>query len=184
MAETKTATEAPDEGGKVFITKVPLPGPTALGVNAKVDSDGRIASVAWAKTGDEIELPFDKPFPQRSPMELQQAGIKFLKLYTVKAIKPDGTMVQIPLDDQVNNGAGAPGQLVNLTMHRAKGYNLLFDFESRTGVYCPTGNCYAPWDNAFEGFCCAEHRKLSKPESNPGRFGEGATTSQSAWRRG
>jgi hypothetical protein len=99
-------------------------------------------------------------------------------LYTVKAVKPDGTIIQIPLEDQINNQIASPENVIGLQGAVRKGYLVLWDFGTNKGVFCPTKDCWAKWNDDISGFCSTDHRNITSPEGNVGGFGEGATTSR------
>ena len=135
----------------------------AYGAEAVLDDDGRVVSVELAK--DRL-MPFAKP----------GKAVKHDVLYTVKAMKPSGAVVQLPLEDQINNQVASPENMVGVSPYVRKGYILFWD--KGKGVFCPTKDCFAKWDDKFTGFCHPSHRAITAPEGDSKGFGEGATTSR------
>jgi hypothetical protein len=141
---------------------------TAYGAEVEHDKDGRPISVA---------LPEDYAVP------FAPAGkeVAFKRLYTIKAVKPDGTLVQIPFEDQINNNVASPENAIGLRGYQRKGFHILFDFETHEGAMCPTWDCWAKWDSKLHGFCSEKHMAITKPKDDAAgsRFGQNATTSAS-----
>jgi len=138
---------------------------SAFGAEVELDKDGKAIKVDLL---EERFLPFTAP----------GARLEAKRLYTVKGEKTDGTVVQIPLEPQINNNIAAPDMFIGLQFYTRKGYNVFFDLETGVSAHCPTWGCWAEWNPEFGGFCCAQHREITQPESNAGQFGEGATTSR------
>jgi len=141
---------------------------TALGADVTLDKDGKATKVVLA---EERFLPFT------------DAGkrVAAKRLYTVKAEKPDGTVVQLPLEGQINNNIAAPDMFIGLQFYTRKGFNVFFDLETGISAHCPTWDCWAEWNDEFEGFCTAAHQAITMPSDGAegGRgFGSGATTSR------
>lgn len=83
---------------------------------------------------------------------------------TLKMVKPGGTVVQIPVEDQINNQAGSLGDGVN--RYKDKGFKLAVDDEGR--ILCPMENCWAPAHGAagqytYGGYCSEAHRLMVEP---------------------
>ncbi len=128
-------------------------------------------------------LTFDK-VPGR---QLQKSK----KLRVMKAIKPDGTLIQLPMEDQINNAvAGRPGDQIGLLTYTDKGYLLMQDAE-KYPYYCYAVDCWAaamrtsmvkkyPGHEVAigTGFCSMMHIDHTMPNRGGGMFGEGATTSR------
>lgn len=135
----------------------------------------------------EAESEFDKDGNAIATELAEERTIKFAEpgrpvkhdvLYTVKAIKPSGAVVQLPLEDQINNQVASPENVIGLQVYVRKDFTVLWDFAKNVGVFCPTKDCWAKWNDKFAGFCHESHRAITKPEGNVGGFGEGATTSR------
>lgn len=174
MTETPANdTVSAEPSGKIKVTKFQTPSSAAYGVNVTLDEEGRVQKVVYPGRDTEFELTFQDPGQSRD--------IK--NLYTVKAFDPGGVLVQLPYEEAINNDAGAPGTQAGIRFYERKGYLLLWDFDREVGVYCPAWGCWAAWDNQRDGFCCQAHKDKAGRQQNPGQFGVGATTSQSAWRR-
>ena len=142
---------------------------SAFGAKVKLNKDGNPVTVTIPK---ENILPFAEPG--------KRVGAK--RLYTVKAVKPDGSVTQIPFEAQINNNVASPENALGLQYYVRKGFMVLFDFGSGTGAFCPTWDCWAKWNPEFGGFCCLAHKEITAPESESGPgFGEGSTTS-SIWK--
>ncbi len=143
------------------------PNPSAaFGAVATLDDDKRVVSV---------ELEEDRFFPFSKPA----LRVKHDVLYTVKAMKPTGVVVQLPLEDQINNQVASPENMVGVMPYVRKDYILFWDMATGKGVFCPTKDCFAKWNDKFAGFCHPSHQAITKPEGNSLGFGEGATTSRS-----
>jgi hypothetical protein len=116
---------------------------------------------------------------------------KAKKLRVMKAIKPDGTIIQLPLEDQINNAvAGRPGDQIGLLTYTDKGYVLLQD-PNKYPYYCYAVDCWAAaMRKAIEkkfpehveatgtGFCSEAHLGHTMPNRSAGMFGIDATTSR------
>jgi hypothetical protein len=76
-------------------------------------------------------------------------------LRNVKVQKPNGGQVQIPVEEQINNEKGAPGNA--LAQAKAKGFKLMTPFR------CQAYNCWMPaavgptGKFTLHGYCCEEH---------------------------
>lgn len=87
---------------------------------------------------------------------------------TLKMLTPNGSLVQIPYEAQINNLAGSMEDAI--ARYRNKGYKLAVDDEGR--MLCPAQNCWnsaATQDgkNVFGGYCTADHQ--SRTEANKGQ---------------
>ena len=138
---------------------------SAFAAEVELDHDGKAKKVTLA---EDRFLPFKDP----------GARVEAKRLYTVKAEKTDGTVVQIPLEPQINNNIAAPDMFIGLQFYTRKGYNVFFDLETGVSAHCPTWGCWAKWNKDLDGFCCEAHREITKPATSSGQFGEGATTSR------
>lgn len=158
---------------KLTFKKSKNPSSGAFGTTSKLDPDGRVLSTSYKTKEGVLELPFQAPgglIPARN-------------IRTVKAISPDGVLVQLPLENQINNNVASPEDRIGLRVYQRKGFTILFDFETGRGVYCPGSDCWAQANDAHRGACSASHEAiLFHQADNAGKFGTGATTSQS-WGR-
>jgi hypothetical protein len=101
------------------------------------------------------------------------------RIYTIKAEKTDGTMVQVPLEDQINNNVASPQNAIGLQFYARRGMNVFFDFDTGEAAFCPSWDCWAKWNSKFDGFCSAEHKAITKGDTDePSGFSLGATTSR------
>lgn len=87
---------------------------------------------------------------------------------TLKMVKPDGMLVQLPYEAQINNLAGSLEDAI--ARYRNKGYKLAVDGDGRT--LCPSQNCYNPavvdgGRNTFGGYCSADHQQRTEGNSRP-----------------
>ncbi len=137
----------------------------AYGSIVEMDDDGRVLSV---------DLPEDRVFPFAKPGK----RVKHDVLYTVKAMKPSGAVVQLPLEDQINNQGASPENMIGVAPYVRKGFILFWDTMKGKGEFCPTKDCFAKWNDKFTGFCHPEHKAITSPEGNSAGFGEGVTTSR------
>lgn len=156
----------------VTLDRVAEPVLGAYGVEFDKDDDGQpIAdSVRYPGEGDTFTVPFAPPGRK----------VEHKVIYTVKALSPDGVLVQLPLEEQINNHVASPEDFVGLRFYTRKGFNLFWDFEQRLGVFCPTRDCWAKWNIQFDGACSPQHKAITIPTKAPGKFSDGATTSR-AW---
>ena len=136
---------------------------SAYGVTTEHDEDGRPT---------KVDIPEVRFFP------FDRAGrrVPVKKLFTVVAEKPNGVLVQLPLEGQINNNIAAPDMFIGLQFYARKGFNVFFDFESGNGAFCPTWDCWAEWDKEFGGYCTPGHKEFTEPRDD-GTFSQGVTTS-------
>lgn len=118
------------------------------------------------------ELTFTEPGAER----------RLKNIFTVKAFDPDGTLVQLPVADQINNNVASPENMLGLRIYEKKGFDVLWDHARGVGAYCPMGDCFAEWNPQFGGYCSTEHRKSMDIRDNPGRFGGEVTSTRTAYR--
>lgn len=140
----------------------------AFGAKVTRDKDGNPTKVTLPK---ERVLKFAKP----------GKNVGFKRLFTVKAMKPDGTVIQIPLERQINNNVASPEDAIGLRKYTKRGYKAFYDFEHNQALFCGTWDCWAAADPKHGNFCCAAHKDITQPEENAGAFGLGATTA-SLWK--
>jgi hypothetical protein len=110
------------------------------------------------------------------------------RLYTIKAIMPDGRLVQLPFEQQIQNNAGGdPEDAIGLRRYQRKGIKVLINFSSLVPVYCAAWGCWAQAAEGgpFIGFCSIRHAQHTLPNQYKDAgsivrsiFGEGATTSR------
>ncbi len=156
---SKTGVTLPNVDRELF------PNPqTAYGAVIEEDENGKSVFVSLAE--DRI-FPFNKP----------GKPVKHDVLYTVKAVKPSGAIVQLPMEDQINNQGASPENMIGVAPYVRKDFILLWDQATGKGVFCPTKDCWAKWNDKFAGFCHPQHKAITKPEGD-GSFSEGATTSR------
>lgn len=140
---------------------------SAYGSVTQHDHDDKPISV---ELQEERFLPFNAP-----------AGrVAAKRLYTVKAEKADGAVIQIPLEDQINNNIASPQNAIGLQGYARRGVNVWFDFETGEAAFCPTWDCWAQWNQKYDGFCSPEHKEITKGDDSGERntFGGAATTSR------
>ncbi len=87
---------------------------------------------------------------------------------TLKMLVPNGSLVQIPYEAQINNLAGSMEDAI--ARYRNKGYKLAVDDEGR--MLCPAQNCWNSATteggrNVFGGYCSADHQ--TRTEQNKGQ---------------
>lgn len=143
--------------------RYPLP-ESAFGADVTLDGDAKAIEVVIP---EERFLPFEKAGKR----------VAAKRLYTVKGEKPDGTVIQIPLEGQINNNLAAPDMFIGLQFYTRKGHNVFFDLETGVGAFCPTWDCWAEWNKEINGFCSEGHQNITKPVKEAGAFETDSTTS-------
>lgn len=128
--------------------------------------------MATATENKEQELTFEDPGPHPNR--------KTKNLFTVKAFSPQGSLVQLPVADQINNNVSSPETMVGLRFYENMGFKVLWDYEANKGAYCPAADCWAKWNDEHQGYCCPEHKMPVR--ENPSLFSQGVTTTRSAWK--
>lgn len=125
-------------------------------------------------------------------------------LRTVKALKPNGIMAQLPFEGQVNNGAaGDVSDALGIRYYQRKWGKagiIFMDFDTLQPVYCFARGCHAAamvpalaavypqhTDVIGSGYCSYEHMVFTEPNlarnsQGQGLFGLNATTSRQ-WQR-
>lgn len=139
---------------------------SAYAADVELDTDGKATKVGLA---EDRFLPFAEP----------GGRVAAKRLYTVKAEKPDGAVVQIPLEPQINNNVAAPDMFIGLQFYTRKGFNVFFDLETGEPAFCPTWDCWAE-AGKFDGCCSQAHAEITMPADDSSRntFGGEATTSR------
>jgi hypothetical protein len=143
---------------------------TAIGSVAVREDESDVRSrIVDAEVPKGRFLPFDRPGRR----------IETKAIYTVKAHTPDGRLVQLPLEDQINNQIASPENFVGLQYYVRKGFEVFIDFATGKALFCPTWGCYAEWNDKYHGFCSEAHQAVTKPEAGKeaSGFSLGATTS-------
>lgn len=77
---------------------------------------------------------------------------------TMKMVHPNGTGVQITVEDQVNNGAGAPG--ANIHLYRDKGFKIMVPYRCQLRDCWATARVVDPDATVVEvvdGYCSDQH---------------------------
>lgn len=132
------------------------------------------------------ELVVEEPKAGARPrLKFEPAGTqrKLKRIFTVKAFSPDGTLVQLPVADQINNNVAGSDQLIGLRHYVRKGYDVLWDFDKGVGAYCPMGDCYAKWNDAFRGYCSPGHLESADMAEIRSTLAQNVTTSVNKWTR-
>lgn len=130
------------------------------------EKDGKIKNVTVPKGR---VLPFDKPARR----------VEAKRLITVKAHRPDGGIVQLPLEGQINNQVASPADFIGLRGFIRKNFTIFFDFETGQPAFCKTWGCYAEALPELDGYCHTSHKGITAPEESSGAFGAGATGTDS-----
>lgn len=115
------------------------------------------------------------------------------RLYTVKAMQPNGTLVQLPFEDQINNTAGSDrSDAIGLRRYERKGYRIFMDWNTLQPLYCAAYGCFAAalgineeYAGQYRHFCGQAHAQLTLPNQfseagavMEGLMSQGATTSR------
>jgi hypothetical protein len=122
-------------------------------------------------------------------------------LRTVKALKPNGVLSQLPFEGQINNGAaGDVKDALGIRYYQRKGFLIFMNFDTLEPIYCFARNCHAAAmvpqlaqrfpqhaDVIGSGYCSYEHMVFTEPNlarnaAGLGMFGLNATTTRS-WER-
>lgn len=141
------------------------PASAALGAVVTKASDGQIESV---EIPEKRFIPFWKPGRR----------LETKAIVTVKAVTPDGRLIQIPLEDQINNHVASPETGLGLQGYIRKGFTVFWDPQTGQSAFCQTWGCYAEANYKDHGGYCSEvHAGISKPKVNSQGFSMGATTS-------
>ena len=180
MAKYPTTTREIEGKGKVRGIVLPEPDMTKLPWGAPPSSAAYLAESELEEDGTVITTTI----PEKRFFPFSKAGLRVEadQLYTVKAMKPGGEVTQLPMERQINNHVASPADHVGIKYYERKGFTIFFDFEEGKGSFCPTKNCWAEWNDKNQGFCCEPHRAITKPDNGPGKFGQGATTTDSIYR--
>lgn len=137
----------------------------AYGSEVVRDTDGTVLDVI---VPEDRFVPFAKP----------GGRIDSKRLLTVKAHTPAGVLVQIPLEDQINNQIASPETALGLQPYIRKGFTVYYDPTDQSLAFCGARDCWAEPVKKLIHFCSPAHKDLTRPSDDPGKFGEGATTSR------
>ena len=141
-----------------------------------------------AKVGDydvaaysfEQEFMLDEEMLKNLPFQAPGRPIPAKGLYTIKAIKPNGVLSQLPFEPQIQNTAGGEIEdAIGLRRYQRKGYLILMDFQTLQPVYCAAAECWAKAKPG--GFCTDAHRQITMPsesKESKGMLEAGVTTSR------
>ncbi len=113
------------------------------------------------------------------------------RLKVIKAMKQDGTLIQLPWERRINNASvGRDNDQIGMLVYTDKGYLLLQD-DQKYPYYCFAIDCWAAamrtslkgkfpeQEEAIgSGYCSIMHADHTNPNKSAGIFGEAATTSQ------
>jgi hypothetical protein len=147
----------------------------------KIDEDGDLVLDTEKMKG----ITFDRVHGR--PLAREKRG------KVMKAFKPDGTLIQLPTEKQINNAAaGRPGDMIGLLPHIDKGFMMCWD-DNRYPHYCSATDCWAPAmrgslktkqkehvDAIGTGFCSVYHQDHTQPNRAGGPFSQNVTTT-SVW---
>lgn len=118
-------------------------------------------------------------------------------LRTIKHLKPNGVLGQIPFEGQINNtAAGDMSDAIGVKKYQRKGSIIFFDFDNAQPVYCMARNCFAAAmipelveeypqhaNVVGSGYCSYDHMVFTEPNlarrSGNGMFEGGVTTTRS-----
>lgn len=165
--------------------------PTSYLAQPEGDITGSIFTQTFSVREERLKgLVFDQP-----ARRLQ----KGMAIRTIKAIKPNGNLAQLPFTSTVNNQAGGSTEdAIGLRKYTRKGFIVLFDFDSMAPIYCMARNCWAaamvePLSELFpkhrnvigSGYCSYDHMAYTEPQlarQSGGMFETGVTSSFTAHR--
>lgn len=115
-------------------------------------------------------------------------------LRVVKAISPNGVLVQLPFEGQHNNAAaGEPQDALGIRYYQRKGFLILMNMDTLIPIYCFARNCHAAAmrlelsnvypqhaDVTGSGYCSFAHMEFTEPNLARTRspFEIAATTTQ------
>lgn len=96
------------------------------------------------ETLDDTEFHIDEDKLVGLAFAAPNAPIGGSVLYVVKAIQPDGRIIQLPFEDQINNtAAGDREDAIGLRKYERRGITLLWDWNEFLPIYCAHINCWA-----------------------------------------
>lgn len=115
---------------------------------------------------DDTVFQIDPEKAKGLPFHQPNRNLQRKSLYTIKAVKPDGRLVQIPFEAQLmNNAGGDPADAIGLRREQRKGTILLVEWDTLIPLYCPAADCYAKANPEFTYFCHPRHRALTLPNN-------------------
>ncbi len=162
----------------------------------KLDPD-KITPSAYAVVVDhlgeqqsETEFHLDEEKMSGLPFADANLPLPDKHLYTIKCVRPDGSIVQVGFEEQIQNTAG--GELedaIGLRRYdRKPGWTVLIDWNTLIPVYCPAWGCWAHADPEFNFFCSLSHAGKTLPNMGQSaiRQGlkEGGVTTSRMWSSG
>ena len=159
---------------------------------------GIAAVFANPETGDLLEITGEQDTQEFFIDEEKARYFVFAKagqnlpkkrLYTIKGLHRDGTLVQLPAEQQIQNNAGGDeADMIGLRRYQRKGILVLIDWETAVPLYCAAWGCFAQAEDHTSqnpGFCSMRHAKHTLPNmyKNAGQIVEslmeaGVTTSR------
>ncbi len=173
MAKYKVTTRETD-GKKLRGVVLPEPNMDALPWGADTPAAAYLAESELEEDGTVISTTI--PTERFVPFSKPGLRVESDQLVTVKAMGPGGNLVQLPMENQINNHVASPSDHVGVKYYERKGFTIFFDFLTGVGVFCPTKNCWAEWNKKNTGYCTDVHKAITNPDTGPGKFGAGATT--------
>jgi hypothetical protein len=148
---------------------------------------------------DDIEFHVDEDKLVGLAFAKPDLQIRSKSLYVVKGLQPDGRIIQIPFEDQINNtAAGDREDALGLRRYERRGITLFWDWASFLPIYCAHIDCWAramvpelgakyPQHRAAAntGFCSLRHQARTLPNMfdeagnvRQGLMSAGVTTSR------
>lgn len=176
-----------EKSDELVVSDIPYPdmdfekfGPTAYGTSTEgLEITGSVDTQEFYIEEEKLQFLRFQPAGQNLPKK---------RLYTVKALHEDGTLVQLPSEPQIQNNAGGdPEDFIGLNRYARKGIKLLVtDMASMLPLYCAAWGCWAraEHNNEFPGFCSMRHAEHTLPnrfrdaDQTLGSFGRNSTTSR------
>lgn len=147
-------------------TAFDFPPTAAYGSETTKDDSGRVL---------EVVIPEDRFVPFAKPGgRLETKALRMIKAHT-----PDGRLVQIPMEDQINNHIASPENGIGLQPYIRKGFLVYWDPQTGKTAFCQTWGCWAEakYTKELNGFCSLQHNAITEPKVERGGFSMGATTS-------
>lgn len=125
-----------------------------------------------------VDVPVDEDKVAEFDFHAPGLKLKGKKQVTMKSLHPQGALVQLPNEPQINNGiSGDPQDKLGLNLYRRKGFQMLED-ENGNPIVCQAWGCWAEAQPQFAYYCCEPHRDYTNPagEAAGVGFSFGATT--------
>ena len=151
------------------------------------------------ETLEETEFHIDDEKLVGIAFSAPDGNIAVRSLYVVKAVQPDGRIIQIPFEEQINNtAAGDREDALGLRRYERRGIALLWDWANFLPIFCAHVDCWAramveelsakyPQHRraANTGFCSLRHQARTLPNMfddagniRQGLMSQGATTTR------